>query len=695
MIKSSSLSMNLHFSPSIDLQYIWALTICGIILVTISVISYRRAMVFRLLTFIAFMVAILNPSILKSYREYIKDTAVIVVDKSYSQKFENREARTNQALSYVTEQIENMDEFDLRIIHAPEQKDTGNRTDLFTNLDQAINDIPKNQRAGVIFISDGQVHDLPQNKNRFNDYGPVHLLLSGKRSDKDRKITIIDAPAYGLVGKNIEIKYQIDDTKNIGKSYANVTLTMHDGSQKNFNSPIGQEQSITLPLAHPSQNIFSIEVDGVRDEITLANNKAAIIVNGVRDRLKVLLISGVPHAGERTWRDLLKSDPGVDLVHFTILREPQKYDYTPKNEMSLIAFPFRELFEVKLYDFDLIIFDRYSVNNILPKYYFKNIADYVRKGGAFLTSSGSEFASKRSIYNSALGDILPAKPTGNILDKAFIPKTTKIGGKHPVTKNLIWNGKENNWGEWLRAIDVTQNSGDALLSSIDDKPLLILDRVDQGRVAQLNSDHIWLWSRGHDGGGPHIELLRRTVHWLMKEPDLDELSMNISVHKNEITVRKQNIFNIEKEIISLTMPDSEQITIDLKDNEAGFLEYKLQADQLGIYAFEDSNLSRKFAIIGNINPLELSSVKTSADKFAPIVNASHGTTIWLEKTPKPKVIIAANNAKNYGGSNWLALKHNDNYNITGVKNIPLLPAWAILFALLSSLIFLWWREGKN
>ncbi len=692
---SPSISMNLHFAPSIEDQWIWGFAICGIILVALSAASYRRALTIRSIAFCAFMLALLNPSILKEHRNYVKDTAIIVVDQSASQEFGKRTDRTNTALLNITKQIENLDALNLRIINAPEETTLANKTALFTNLDQVISNIPKEQRAGVIFITDGQVHDIPQAKERYNDYGPVHILLSGKQNEKDRQITIINAPAYGLVGKNIVIKYRIDDTKNIGKSYASIILTRHDGSQENFYVAIGEEQKITIPLEHPSENIFSLEVASVEGEITLANNKKAIIINGVRDRLKVLLISGIPHAGERTWRDLLTSDPGVDLVHFTILREPQKYDYTPKNEMSLIAFPFRELFEVKLYDFDLIIFDRYKVNNILPQLYFRNIANYVREGGAFLVAAGPEFASKRSIYKTALGDILPAEPTGNVWDQSFTPKITKDGNKHPVTKNLVWQGEKNNWGAWLRAVDVNKNSGDTLLSSINDSPLLILDRVKKGRVAQINSDQIWLWSRGYDGGGPHAELLRRSVHWLMKEPELDERMMEVTVYKGNITLSKQNYANTKQETIALTLPNGEQMTIEMTDNGSGVLEYKMQAEQLGIYAFEDLNGMRKFAIIGSLNPLELSEVKATADKFIPIISASNGTSIWLDKTPSPKISVANKNTRRFGGSNWLALRQNDNYSVTGVKDIPFLPEWAVLFILLSSLIFLWWREGQS
>ncbi|PCJ97508.1 MAG: hypothetical protein COA45_09575 [Zetaproteobacteria bacterium] len=700
MNTQTSLSTTLHFTPLLEPQYLWAIAFLGSILLLLSVLYYRRGTIIRSLTFMAFMAALLNPSILKEQRNTIKDVAVIVVDQSASQDIGQRKSRTNIALKSLTKQIEDMDMFDLRILHAPANGTLQNRTDLFDLLDQNLADVPQRRRAGVIFLTDGQIHDIPQNEETFNIYGPVHNLLSGNRNEKDRQLIIMHAPAYGLVGKNVTIKYRVEDTKNIGQPYASVTLTLHSGQQRTFNVPVNQEQSIILPLEHPSQNIFALEADGIKGEITLANNKSAIIINGVRDRLKVLLVSGIPHAGERTWRGLLTSDPGVDLIHFTILREPKKFDYTPKNELSLIAFPFKELFEVKLYDFDLIIFDRYRVNQILPRHYFNNIARYVREGGAFLEASGPAFATRRSIDHTALGDILPGKSTGRILEQPFTPHMTDLGHTHPVTKNLIWNntvtekGKEPPWGPWLRTVIIDPVRGDILMNSAENQPLLLLDRVEKGRVAQISSDHIWLWSRGYKGGGPHAELLRRIVHWLMKEPELDERSLNITVHNNNITVRKQNYMKTEKETIALTLPNGEHITVNMHDNGQGFLEYKHNGDQLGIYVFEDTHGARKFAIIGELNPPELRGVKTTAKKLQPLVNASRGTTIWLNKSPTPSV-NASKNTQHFGGSNWLSLKRNNDHTVTSVKDIPILPEWIILFSLLSVLLLLWRREGKH
>ena len=156
---------------------------------------------------------------------------------------------------------------------------------------------------------------------------------------------------------------------------------------------VGEKVEIPVKVDHAGPNIVEIEAEAAPGELTTVNNRAVLTVEGVRENMRVLLVSGEPHAGERTWRNMLKSDAAVDLVHFTILRPPEKQDGTPINQLSLIAFPTRELFQEKLDQFDLIIFDRYQRRGVLPLLYLENVAHYVERGGAVLVSAGDDYAS--------------------------------------------------------------------------------------------------------------------------------------------------------------------------------------------------------------------------------------------------------------------------------------------------------------
>ena len=678
-------SLSIHFTPLVPEQ--WVITCAAIAgaLLIIAALRRNKGFILRGICAAIFIVALIGPSLIREEREPVKDVAAIVLDQSPSQNIGARKDAAANALAALKSKLSNFANLDVRIVES-DNDPLASQTKLFEPLDRALADISTGRRAGVIFLSDGQIHDAPKNISP-NDYGPIHTLLTGKKDEKDRQLKIIQAPAYGIVGKNVTLKYKIEDTDNIGETNATVILDTHDGAPQTASVPIGEEQSVDLPITHAGQNIFELRVDGVDGELTLANNRAALAVNGVRDRLRVVLISGQPYTGARTWRDLLTSDPAIDLVHFTILREPEKFDATPQNELALIAFPFDELFEKKLYDFDLIIFDRYRANRILPQNYFTNIANYVQKGGALLVTGGPEFTSDESIFYTSLRDVLPAAPSDDMIEKPFTPTLTDDGKKHPVTKDLPIPA-----GPWLRQatlqLQPDAQTSEILMNGADDKPLLILNRVGEGRVAQLASDQIWLWARGYEGGGPHAELLRRTIHWLMKEPELDEKALQIKTDKGEITIASQD-YKQPNAPITVTHPDGTQETITLENSQK-----TIKADQLGVYAFQTADGQKQFAVMGDLNPPELSGVKTTPDIMAPLAKETGGGVLWLSDTPQPDVRLYNKNAGAYAGNDWIALRSNNDYTVKGVNDTPLLPPWLAAIILIGAATIAWLREGR-
>src|SRR5205814_718168 len=367
---------------------------------------------------------------------------------------------------------------------------------------------------------------------------PIHALLSGSRGEIDRRVVLEQSPRFGIVGKEQTLRFRIEDTSG-GSAPIGVDVHMGDGKTQRLEVRAGESVSLPVMVDHGGQNITEIIADPLPGEITEQNNRAISIIEGIRDRLRVLLVSGEPHPGERTWRNLLKADASVDLVHFTILRPPEKQDGTPIKELSLIAFPTRELFVDKLSEFDLIIFDRYQRQGVLPMAYLGNVADYVQKGGAVLIAAGPDFAAADGLYNTPLSAVLTTTPSGRILEGGFRPEVTERGKRHPVTRGLPGEGdKEPTWGRWFRLVEATANGGDVLMSGIENKPLLVLSREGQGRVAMLLSDHGWLWARGFEGGGPQTELLRRIAHWLMKEPDLEEEALSGRQDQSQLVIER-------------------------------------------------------------------------------------------------------------------------------------------------------------
>lgn len=689
-------ALTIHFAPIVPETTLWVMALMGLSFLMLSAALFRAGVITRALCVVGFLLVFLNPSLVEEQREPVNDVAVIVTDHSPSQKIGERAARTQKALDALKKNIEGQAGIDLRVIDAPlHDAGTARETRLFEAVDQALADVPAARRAGVILLTDGQVHDIPGNPETIREYGPVHTLLSGRKNERDRQLTLIEAPAYGIVGQDVIVRYRVEDPSAQGDEFASVSIRQDNTPARMDMAPVNEDRTIKIKINHAGQNIVYIEAAGTDGELTLANNKAPLIINGVRDRLKVLLVSGQPHAGGRTWRNLLTSDPGVDLVHFTILREPEKLDMTPHTELSLIAFPFRELFEVKLYDFDLIIFDRYGVNRILPNFYFANIAEYVKKGGALLEASGPAFAGPESLYTTALEDILPGQPTGAVFNQSYRPHITNIGKRHPVTQDLTWPGTTADtpgWGSWLRQLGVTPRHGQVVMSGYNDMPLLMLDRVGEGRVAQLASDQIWLWSRGFEGGGPQSELLRRLAHWLMKEPELEENALFVEMDGSTMFVRRRSLHEAPMEI-TMNTPDNKSQKITLEPQPSGLLEARIKADQLGIYTFDDG-MQERFALVGDLNPPELRGVRTTAALLDPVAKASGGSVHWLVDDPEPAVRFVTN-GKVFSGHNWIGLRANNSYQVSGVKDTPFLPDWVYVLLLMGLVAGSWWLEGRR
>ena len=458
---------------------------------------------------------------------------------------------------------------------------------------------------------------------------------------------------------------------------------------------VGRPQQADIPIPHAGANIVEIEAAPLRDELTTVNNRAVVSIDGVRDKLRVLLVSGEPNPGERTWRNLLKSDASVDLVHFTILRPPEKQDGTPINELSLIAFPTRELFQQKIGEFQLIIFDRYAHQGVLPIMYFDNITRYVRDGGAVLVAAGPDYASPTSIWRTPLDAILPAEPSGNVTERGFHARLTELGKRHPVTRDLEGSDSDPpHWSRWFRLVDTRNATGTAVMQGPDKKPLLILSREGEGRVALLLSDQLWLWARGFEGGGPHLDLLRRLSHWLMKEPDLEEEALRLTASGHELLVRRQTMAE-EVADVTLTSPSGATRTLKLVPVEPGVWQGSVPANELGLWRATDGKLNALVSI-GPANPREFAEVTSTTDVLQPIAAATGGDSRRLDDGSGVSVprIIAVRSGDTYHGDDWIGLKMRDASVVRGIGVLPVFAGLLGLLLLLGSLAGTWAREGR-
>ncbi len=661
----------------------------------------------RLAAALAFLFALANPVLVEEERIARPDVAAIVVDDSASQDIGGRAEVRDAALERVSAAMERMPDLEVRVVRVSGGAEgagarSGRRgTLLFAAVERAVGDIPRGRLAGIVAITDGQVHDAPAaaGPEGGGPPAPFHAILTGRRGESDRRVAVEKAPAFGMVGRETVLNLRLEDPDLADGTPVPVTVSIDGGAPRAVRAPANRILAIQVPLTRAGETIVELRADARPGELSPLNNRTARAIVGVRDRLRVLLVSGEPHAGERTWRDLLKADPAVDLVHFTILRPPEKQDGTPIRELSLIAFPVRELFELKLDEFDLIVFDRYRRRGVLPRAYLANIAAYVRRGGALLEASGPKFAGPLSLARSPLGDVLPGVPTGEVVEAGFRPRVTERGLRHPVAAGLPGAARPGpdgaraggaGWGRWFRQVEARASRGAAVLDGAGGRPLLLLDRVGEGRVAHLLSDHIWLWSRGFEGGGPAAELLRRVAHWLMREPELEEEDLRATVDGSRIEVARRSLDDRPRSVAA-TGPDGATETRPLVPAGPGLATAVFEAGGAGLYRFSDGELTR-LAAVGALNPAEFEDLRTTDAILGPVAAASGGGVHWAAEDGVPE-LRRVRPGRAAAGRGWIGLRRNAAHEVAGVREASLAPPLLALALILAAAALAWRREA--
>lgn len=677
---------NILFDPLLPWPVVAAIAVVAVTAVALALIRGLSGWALRLLSAAVIIGALCGPVYQNEDRTPLSDIVILLDDRSASQALADRAEQTDTGLAAIEADIASRPNMEMRHVTVTDgDADAG--TLLMTALREVLAEEPRARIAGIIALSDGRLHDtglaptLP---------APMHLLQTGRSTDWDRRLIVRNAPSFAIIGEPVTLTVRVEDSGAAPGSATAVGLqiSVDGGAPQDIQVPAGQDIEIPVTLPHGGRNVIQFSVPEADGELTDRNNTALIQMNGVRDRLRVLLVSGEPHPGGRTWRNLLKSDSSVDLVHFTILRPPEKQDGVPVDELSLIAFPTRELFLEKIDDFDLIIFDRYKRRGILPAIYLDNVANYVNSGGAVLIAAGPDFAGADSIFRSPLAAVIPADPTARVIEQRFKPAVTKLGERHPVTSDLT--GAES-WGSWLRQIEVTENSGQPVMSGFEDRPLLILDRVGEGRVALLASDHAWLWSRGYEGGGPQLELLRRLAHWMMKEPELEEEALWAEATGQRMKIIRQSLSQ-DIGTVTITRPDGSTEQVMLEEERPGRLTATYDGPEIGLYRLQQGDLSTVIGL-GPAAPREFEETIATKALFEPLVAPLRGGTLDLEDgLPTIRMVREGRPA---AGRGWIGLTPRDAYETRSVTQLPLLPPWLVLLLAAAFIIGGWLREGRQ
>ena len=714
----------LHWTPLLPLWLLVALAALSALVGGVGLARRASGSWLRLAASTLLLLWLTGPHLVQASWQPLPETALLVVDQSGSMRVGARAALALRASALIRARIAALRDkgggVALRTVVLPEAASGGTR--LFETIARATSDIPAGQLAGIIAVTDGQVHDVPAHlperlAGTDGSAVPFTALITAAGEQTDRRLRILSAPPYGILGHDVTVRVEVEDLGRAATPGAHATLTLrHDGAAPIAHEvPVGIPQELILPIRHVGPMLVQLDASMLPGEVSGLNNQAVLRINGVRDRLRVLLVSGAPNQGERVWRRLLKADPSVDLVHFTILRPPDKDDTTPLNELALIAFPTRELFQEKIDGFDLIILDGFENRGILPMAYLQNIADFVRGGGGLLLTAGPEFIGRNGLQDTPLSDILPAHvpEQGGLMEERFQPQPTALGRRHPVTAGLPQMPPERGpgqsgarhdnagWGPWYRALRPDETHGEVLLTAPDGSggtsPLLVLNRVDQGRAALLLSDQSWLWSRGEGGGGPQAELLRRIAHWLMKEPELEEEQLAASIAQGQLTVTRHSIEPHPATRLTVTAPDGAKRNLTLSRTPEGTWTASAPAAAYGVWDATDGT-RHAYAARQPQNALEIADLRATDSRLAALARQSGGAAFWLGDNPaQPRVpsvrLVAARAAAS--GTGWTGLRRTGSHVVTGTQSQRLLPAWLVLPLALLLLLAGWWREGRR
>nr|MCU0889861.1 hypothetical protein [Rubritepida sp.] len=289
-----------HFdlAPVLPLWLLGALAALAALALLPAFLRRARGVWWRAAAFALLLGALAGPRVVEETRETRPDIALLLVDRSDSTRAATGHADAIEAARRALEaRIGRLRDVELRVADIPEGGNQGTRG--FAALDRALADIPAARLGAVIMLSDGQVHDVPGEASWSAGEGvPVHLVMPGRAGEVDRRIRLLEAPGFGIVGRNVELRLIVEDLGAARQEgMARLTVRRDGAAPVTESVPVGQEHRLTLPIERAGPSVVDILAETRPGEVAEINNRAVVTINGVRDRLRVLLVSGEPHAG--------------------------------------------------------------------------------------------------------------------------------------------------------------------------------------------------------------------------------------------------------------------------------------------------------------------------------------------------------------------------------------------------------------
>lgn len=413
----------------------------------------------------------------------------------------------------------------------------GVRTDLDGAIDGIARQMPEDLALTILYSDGG--HLVPARTGPPAAAGTLIVVGVGQ-GERIRDIEIRDllVPGLAFAGQPLPLQVNVRASGYAGKE---VPLLLKRGKQvllsKTIRLPrdgvVLTEQLEWVPqtAAHHPLTVQIPLQDGEQIE---DNNRRDFSVMVVRDKIRVLLVSGSPTWNYRFLRGALKGDPTIDLVSFIILRTAADAVDVPQQELSLIPFPTQKIFLEELPNFDLLIFDNFAFQPYLPMGYLDRVHDFVRAGGGFWMLGGSLSFSGVGYGSTAIGKILPLElgdgPEGphEFRNEPIRARLTAAGRNHPFFKGIGTTGENLPPLVGLNLCGPPREGAvvlaEAVLPTGARQPLIAIGRYGQGRVLAVLTDSLWKWAFEEVGRGrgnrAYLSLIRQAVRWSVGDPQL-------------------------------------------------------------------------------------------------------------------------------------------------------------------------------
>ncbi len=425
------------------------------------------------------------------------------------------------------------------------------------NLTAALETLAR-QNCPVILLSDGNFRWAEDPELSL----PLLVIPVGDPgSHRDILIQEVKAPPMAFRGREVAVDVAV---KSYGYPDLTIPVLLKEGDKliqaKNIRLPGGTAEgtvSFPLTLEELGHHSFNVSVPLQAQESIPTNNSLPFSLQVVRDKIRVLLISGTPSLNFRFMRLALKNDPTIDLLSFVILRTPTDIMNVPLNEQSLIPFPVDTLFSSELRNFDLLIFENFLYSLYLRPAHLERVREFVKEGGGLAMIGGPNFVEGRGYGGSPIDEILPTQFAGKESyrrDSLSGVRLTRAGRVHPVMR-FGPEEKENSdlWQEMpsLNGLNLleTKGMGRVLLESTGGglRPVLISGTYGRGRVLVLATDESWKWYMGTvargEGNWAYLRFMERLVRWLTQDPGLEAVQihfaerMGIRGQRQELKIR--------------------------------------------------------------------------------------------------------------------------------------------------------------